>query len=78
MAKANVLSRAMEFLVKLVEEPTIKAPIDHKKIERSLRRIKADVATDYELIRDTIDMVFNILCALCVSDIYIDTQQYLN
>jgi len=54
LAKANVLSRAIGFLEKL--EENCNPPFQLKNVKMSHSRIKNDVLTDYELIRDTLEM----------------------
>ena len=57
LAKANVLARAIQFLHKFGEKCRQNLPFELAHVKLSHSRIKNDVKDDYDLIRDTLDMV---------------------
>jgi hypothetical protein len=64
LAKANGLGRAIQFLKQFEKNYALEFDLEH--VELSYNRIKNDVADDYELIRDTLDMAFLSLASFLI------------
>ena len=64
LAKANGLGRAIQFLKQFQKNYALEFDLEH--VELSYNRIKNDVADDYELIRDTLEMAFLSLASFLI------------